>query len=177
VPPTWRRATLLKRRGKRDGLLTRWANRGTASLIVDEPRIWQVDVSVSGFDFYQSTDRARLKLVDQPCEYILAVNRKLKELDSEGIDFDLCICNAGMDPHEDCSTGGLKGITTGGLAYREAQVFSWCQRRSLPLAFVLAGGYMGSIWMRRVPWQETDVARAQSRLRSWQFGRIYIVDT
>jgi acetoin utilization deacetylase AcuC-like enzyme len=116
---------------------------GTASLIADEPRIWQVDVSVSGFDFYQSTDRARLELVDQPFEYIPAVNRKLKALDSEGLDFDLCIYNAGMDPHEDCSTGGLRGITTGELAYREEQVFSWCQRRSLPLAFVLAGGYMG----------------------------------
>jgi acetoin utilization deacetylase AcuC-like enzyme len=66
----------------------------------------------------------------------------LNELDSEGIDFDLCIYNAGMDPHEDCSIGGLVGVTTGELAYREKQVFAWCKRRSLPLAFVLAGGYV-----------------------------------
>jgi acetoin utilization deacetylase AcuC-like enzyme len=115
---------------------------GTASLIAREPRIWQVDVSVNGFDFYRSSDRIRLELVGQPSEYIPAVNRKLNELDSEGIDFDLCIYNAGMDPHEDCSIGGLVGVTTGELAYREKQVFAWCKRRSLPLAFVLAGGYV-----------------------------------
>lgn len=115
---------------------------GTASLIADEPRIWQVDVSVSGFDFYRTSDRIRLDLVGQASEYIPAVNRRLNELDSEGIDFDMCIYNAGMDPHEHCSTGGLSGITREVLAEREKEVFGWCKRRALPLAFVLAGGYV-----------------------------------
>ena len=115
---------------------------GTASLIADEPRIWQVDVSVSAFDGYRTSDRVRLGLVDQASEYMPTVNRALRELDSEGIEFDLCIYNAGMDPHEDCSTGGLSGITRDVLAEREKEVFAWCKRRSLPLAFVLAGGYV-----------------------------------
>jgi acetoin utilization deacetylase AcuC-like enzyme len=115
---------------------------GTASLMADEPRIWQVDVSVSAFDGYRTSDRARLDLVDQASKYMPTINRALSELDREGIEFDLCIYNAGMDPHEDCSTGGLRGITREALAEREKKVFAWCKRRSLPLAFVLAGGYV-----------------------------------
>lgn len=115
---------------------------GTASLIADEPRIWQVDVSVSAFDRYMSSDRIRLDLVHQASEYMPAVNRRLSELDSDGMDFDLCIYNAGMDPHEDCSTGGLSGITREVLANRENNVFAWCRRRALPVAFALAGGYV-----------------------------------
>ncbi|HJQ12999.1 MAG TPA: hypothetical protein VJ840_18350, partial [Gemmatimonadaceae bacterium] len=61
----------------------------------------------------------------------------------KGVQFDLCIYNAGMDPHEDCSTGGLPGITTDVLAEREKIVFDWCAGRKLPIAFVLAGGYAG----------------------------------
>ena len=115
---------------------------GTASLIADEPRIWQVDVSVSAFDRYRSSDRIRLDLVDQAGDYLPTVKRKLHDLDDEGIEFDLCIYNAGMDPHEDCSTGGLSGITRDVLSEREKEIFAWCRRRSLPLAFVLAGGYL-----------------------------------
>jgi len=115
---------------------------GTASLIADEPRIWQVDVSVSAFDRYMSSDRLRLDLVNEAGEYISTIVRRLNELDSEAIDFDLCIYNAGMDPHEGCSIGGLSGITGETLAEREKQVFEWCKRRALPLAFVPAGGYV-----------------------------------
>jgi acetoin utilization deacetylase AcuC-like enzyme len=115
---------------------------GTASLIADEPRIWQVDVSVSPFDFYRKSDRIRLDLVGHASDYMPAVNRALSSLDGEGIDFDLCIYNAGMDPHENCATGGLSGITREVLGQREKEVFAWCRRRSLPIAFVLAGGYL-----------------------------------
>ena len=55
-----------------------------------------------------------------------------------------CAYNAGMDPHEHCPTGGLAGIDAGMLAERERRVFAWCVRRRLPVAFVLAGGYLGS---------------------------------
>jgi acetoin utilization deacetylase AcuC-like enzyme len=115
---------------------------GTASLIADEPSICQADVSVSGFDSYRGSARIRRELVNKADDYLPAINRNLDKLDSEGIDFDLCIYNAGMDPHEDCSTGGLVGITGEILADRETKVFGWCKRRGLPVAFVLAGGYL-----------------------------------
>jgi acetoin utilization deacetylase AcuC-like enzyme len=116
---------------------------GTASLIAGEPQIWQVDVSVNRFDKYRSTDRIQLDLVEEPGEYVTMVQRRLADLDRQGLEFDLCLYNAGMDPCEDCETGGLEGISREVLSRREQAVFEWCKSRKLPVAFVLAGGYVG----------------------------------
>jgi hypothetical protein len=48
-----------------------------------------------------------------------------------------------MDPHERCPIGGLRGVTRDVLAEREQLVFDWRRRAAVPLAFVLAGGYLG----------------------------------
>jgi acetoin utilization deacetylase AcuC-like enzyme len=114
---------------------------GTASMIVDEPRIQQIDVSVDGFDSYPSSEQARLDIVSDGSEYLPTVRQRLA--DAERHDFDLCLYNAGMDPCEECATGGLPGITRQVLADREGMVFKWCANRGLPVAFVLAGGYVG----------------------------------
>jgi len=116
---------------------------GTASLIAAEPRIRQADVSVDGFDHYQGTGQASLVMVEQSVEYLPAVQRVLGEVDWQGQKFDLCLYNAGMDPYEGCPTGGLAGISRQILADRETMVFQWCAGRKLPVAFVLAGGYVG----------------------------------
>jgi acetoin utilization deacetylase AcuC-like enzyme len=55
----------------------------------------------------------------------------------------LVIYNAGMDPFEDCMTGGLAGITFEMLREREQLVFSTFRKQSVPIAFALAGGYVG----------------------------------
>lgn len=114
---------------------------GAASLIAADSRIWQLDVAVSSFDYYKRSDRLRLDVVHEASEYLPTINRQLAALDAEAIDFDLCIYNAGMDPHEACVIGGLDGVTKEILAERESQVFGWCRRRGLPIAFVPAGGY------------------------------------
>lgn len=116
---------------------------GTASLIVDDPRLWQIDVSVNGFDRYPSTDRISLEIVGNGTDYLAKVHEKLEEANRRGLHFDLCLYNAGVDPCEDCSTGGLAAITRGAIAERERMVFEWCTARRLPIAFVLAGGYVG----------------------------------
>jgi acetoin utilization deacetylase AcuC-like enzyme len=116
---------------------------GTASLISAEPRIRQADVSVDCFDHYQGSGQANLAMVEQAAEYLPAVQRVLGEVDRQGQKFDLCLYNAGMDPFEGCPTGGLAGISRQILADRETMVFDWCAGRSLPVAFVLAGGYVG----------------------------------
>ena len=72
------------------------------------------------------------------------VERRSEELDRQGLRFDLCLYNAGMDPFENCPTGGKRGITYEVLANRERMVFGWCRDRHLPVAFVLAGGYVGT---------------------------------
>ncbi|MFZ2239933.1 MAG: hypothetical protein WAV90_10370 [Gordonia amarae] len=109
---------------------------GTASLIADEPRIAQVDVSVSLFDWYDGSIE-----VTQAGDYLDAIHRVLDDIDES---CDLVLYNAGMDPYEGCDIGGLDGITADVLAHREETVFQWCAQRGLPVAFVLAGGYIGS---------------------------------
>ncbi len=116
---------------------------GTAALIQDDPRIWQTDVSVADYDGYPSSERVWLDVVRQGADYLAAVRRALDETDRRGPRFGLCLYNAGMDPHESCPEGGMPGITREVLAARERLVFEWCGSRGLPIAFVLAGGYVG----------------------------------
>ena len=116
---------------------------GTASLIADDPRIRQFDVSVNRYDHYQPSNQSRLVICQSSSEYLNTIRLGLDELDQQGVSFDLCLYNAGMDPSEDCPTGGMAGITPGMLAERERLVFDWCSIRRLPVAFVLAGGYIG----------------------------------
>jgi acetoin utilization deacetylase AcuC-like enzyme len=115
---------------------------GTAALIEDHPRVRQVDVSVSSYDGYSGSERVWLDIVEEGADYLSAVRRGLDEADRHGPRLGLCLYNAGMDPYEGCSTGGKPGITREVLAARERMVFGWCRRRGLPIAFVLAGGYV-----------------------------------
>ena len=117
---------------------------GTASMIVGDSRIRQFDVSVSDFDKYPATEQSQLVIVEASSEYLPAIRRILDDADRRSEQFDLCLYNAGMDPFEDCSIGGLAGITREILAERERLVFEWSAERRLPIAFVVAGGYIGS---------------------------------
>jgi len=116
---------------------------GTASLIAGESRIRQLDVSVSSYDSYSESEQSRLVVVRTGSEYLPTIRRVLDGVDRQGDSFDLCLYNAGMDPCEDCSTGGQTGVTRDILARRERLVFEWCSARRMPIAFVLAGGYIG----------------------------------
>ena len=111
---------------------------GTAALIKDDPRIVQRDVSVDQFDQYEPQDNAHLQVVTQATDWLPAICRHLDEAE----DFDLCLYNAGVDPFEDDEGGGLQGITREHLIKREALVFDWARTRKLPVAFLLAGGYL-----------------------------------
>jgi len=115
---------------------------GTASLIVGDPRIWQIDVPVCDFDAYREGPRAWLRLVVEASEYLGEIERALQDARRAGPRFDLCLYNAGMDPFEECSIGGLDGITREILAARERLVFDWCREAGTAVAFFPAGGYV-----------------------------------
>jgi acetoin utilization deacetylase AcuC-like enzyme len=117
---------------------------GTASLVAEEPRIWQVDIAVSDVDRYESRERARLRIVRDSDDYLDEIERALQDLLGLRPHFDLCLYNAGMDPFEGCNIGGLAGITRDVLVARERLVFDWCREHDLPVAFALAGGYAGA---------------------------------
>jgi acetoin utilization deacetylase AcuC-like enzyme len=116
---------------------------GTHELIHTDKRIWQMDVSVDAFDWYRPLGNSHLEMVDDASRYLPTIERKLTWLESEAPRFDICLYNAGMDPYEGCSIGGMQGVTQKLLRDREAAVFSWCRMRGVPIAFVLAGGYLG----------------------------------
>ncbi len=116
---------------------------GTSRLIAEEPRIRHLDVAVDNYDGYRADPPHTLDLIDDAEKYLPSIRHRLEELGHSAPPFDLCLYNAGMDPFEGCATGGLKGINEQILAEREELVFDWCSTHRLPVAFVLAGGYVG----------------------------------
>lgn len=114
---------------------------GTYSLIADRSGVCQADVAVHSFDAYLPEPPHTLMLVRDAREYLASISAALERLSDTR--YDVCLYNAGMDPFEGCHIGGLTGITYEMLAERERMVFSWCRARGIPVAFVLAGGYIG----------------------------------
>ncbi len=113
---------------------------GTHALVQEERRVWQADAAVSLFDSYPPGVH-HLRMVHEAAQYLPTIRNMLVKVEQArawGED-DLCLYNAGMDPHEDCAIGGLTGITRAVLAEREQLVFAWCRAHHLPVAFVLAG--------------------------------------
>jgi acetoin utilization deacetylase AcuC-like enzyme len=99
-----------------------------------------VDVSVDRFDLYEPGVRTTLDIVTNVADYLPTITRRLR--DAQTRRFGLCLYNAGVDPHEDCPEGALDGITEEHLRAREELVFAWCREQNLPVAFVMAGGYL-----------------------------------
>ena len=62
-------------------------------------------------------------------QYLPVLKSRLEGLASRAPAFDLCIYNAGMDPHQGCPIGGLPGIDGAVLQDREATVFEWCREK------------------------------------------------
>ena len=113
---------------------------GTFSMVGDNEKVLIADVSCNGYDSWKPTsERHFLEIVGDVSDYLNAVKRSLTHL--AGI--DALIYNAGMDPFEDCNTGGRRGITREVLAERERLVAQWCEYTQTPTMFVLAGGYGG----------------------------------
>ena len=113
---------------------------GTFQLVGDNEKVLLADVSCDSYDIWKpNSERHHLKVVNSANEYLDAVKQALKHIDG----VDALIYNAGMDPFEDCMTGGMPGITREVLAERERLVAQWCEDTQTPAMFVLAGGYGG----------------------------------
>jgi len=123
---------------------------GTYKIIKSDRRIWQIDISVCGFDGYTTKDEQHhLHIIRDAADYLDILELELER--AAEIGFDLVIYNAGMDPHEDCGIGGLTGMTSEVIQRREEMVFGWAREQGVPIAFVLAGGYTGyRMWEERL---------------------------
>jgi acetoin utilization deacetylase AcuC-like enzyme len=116
---------------------------GTHSLVAHDPRIWHTDIAVNSFDRYEPDERGSLSILDNARSNLPEITRQFHSLEERAQRFDLCLYNAGMDPYEGCPIGGLPGISREMLKDREELLFTWAHRRAMPIAFVLAGGYIG----------------------------------
>ena len=116
---------------------------GTSELVANHPNIWIVDVAVNAFDRYAPIGHNTLDVVGAARQYLPALRSRLEALPNRAPRFDLCLYNAGMDPHQYCPIGGLAGVDGAVLQDREAIVFEWARQKGLPIAFSLAGGYLG----------------------------------
>jgi acetoin utilization deacetylase AcuC-like enzyme len=120
---------------------------GTHSIVGQHEHIWQIDVSTNRYDLYEPGDHTSLDIVENAVDYLPTIERRLRE--AAGRRLGLCLYNAGMDPHESCPAGALAGITDELLRKRENLVFEWCRERNLPIAFVMAGGYVSTPYMKK----------------------------
>jgi acetoin utilization deacetylase AcuC-like enzyme len=71
--------------------------------------------------------------------YLQRLSEALSRVDAFG-PYDLAIYLAGADPYEGDRLGNLK-LTQQGLSMRDHLVFEWLERRSVPVAVAMAGGY------------------------------------
>jgi acetoin utilization deacetylase AcuC-like enzyme len=114
---------------------------GTFDILGANPLIRIGDVSTIGYDVWRSgEERHKLEITTDPDTYLDVVAEMLEHIGS----VDLLLLNAGMDPAEGGSTGSTRGFTSELLKQRELLVAEWCERTNTPVAFVLAGGYVGS---------------------------------
>ena len=114
---------------------------GTFDILGDDPAIRIGDVSTSSFDSWRSgQERHQLEITTDPETYLGVVAEMLEHIGR----VDLLIFNAGMDPAQGGGAGSTRGFTSELLEQRELLVAEWCERTNTPVAFVLAGGYVGS---------------------------------
>jgi acetoin utilization deacetylase AcuC-like enzyme len=114
---------------------------GTFDIVGDNPAVRIGDVSTSSFDSWRSgQERHKLEITTDPGAYLDVVAEMFEHIGT----VDLLLLNAGMDPAEGGSAGSTRGFTSELLEARERLVAEWRERTNTPVAFVLAGGYVGS---------------------------------
>jgi acetoin utilization deacetylase AcuC-like enzyme len=122
------------------------------------------------FPFRKETSDLDIALADgcDDGDYLAALDLALLEL-SNRFDPALVIYLAGADPFAGDRLGRLK-LSANGLESRDRRVFDWCFDRSIPVAFVMAGGYGRQI-EKTVQIQLTTYSVALSYWQRWQLQR------
>ena len=115
---------------------------GTAAILAQDDSVFTLSLhGARNYPFCKAVSDLDVALPDDIADsaYLSALQQALTEL-FERFSPQLMIYLAGADPHEGDRLGRLK-LTLAGLAARDRMVLSAAQRRGVPVAITMAGGY------------------------------------
>jgi len=147
------------------------AGDGTFRLAGDEPAIALFDIAASRWVDAPRTDRIEYHVVNDAEEYRAALDRLPAFLDR--VQPGLVQYQAGMDPFENDSVGGITGVTEAFLEARDRFVIEAVRSRGIPLVVNLAGGYVRGVSERlhvttiraMAEWKRREAARGDPATR------------
>lgn len=119
---------------------------GTASILANRPECFTFSIhGARNYPFDKEASDLDVELPDGTGDdtYLTALQAALGVVFARGRP-DLVIYLAGADPYEDDRLGRLK-LSKQGLAERDQLVFDKVQKRGLPIALAMAGGYARQI--------------------------------
>lgn len=114
---------------------------GTARLLAGDSTIFTFSIhGQKNFPFKKEESDLDVGLPDgtEDEQYLASLRTALTEM--ERIAADICIFQSGADPFSEDKLGRLS-LTMEGLKRRDEMVFDWCDRRGLPVAVTMGGGY------------------------------------
>lgn len=141
---------------------------GTAHIFQCDETVFTLSLhGEKNFPFCKEASDLDIALTDgcSDSDYLGALDLALLELTNR-FDPALVIYLAGADPFVGDRLGRLK-LSADGLEARDRRVFEWCFGRSIPVAFVMAGGYGRQI-EETVQIQLTTYRVALSYWQRWQ---------
>lgn len=115
---------------------------GTHSIFADESRVYTFSMhGRRNYPFHKVAGSLDIALEDGTAdgEYLERLADALPRV-IRGSEPDLVVYLAGVDPHEGDRLGRL-GLTSSGLARRDAMVLQACREVGIPVAITVAGGY------------------------------------
>ncbi|TWU60617.1 Acetoin utilization protein AcuC [Rubripirellula tenax] len=119
---------------------------GTAQILAGDSTAFTLSIhGVRNFPLRKTASDLDVPLPDgtNDVTYLRELESALDVVSRNG-PFDLAIYLAGADPYEHDRLGRLK-LTKHGLVQRDLAVIRWCQKRGIPLAIAMAGGYASTI--------------------------------
>lgn len=115
---------------------------GTASILARDESVFTLSLHAeNNFPFSKECSDLDVALADGTgdADYLHALREAMSEMFAR-FDPDLIIYLAGADPHEGDRLGRLK-LSMNGLAARDRMVLGEANRRGIPVAVTMAGGY------------------------------------
>ncbi|WP_341236401.1 histone deacetylase [uncultured Limnobacter sp.] len=115
---------------------------GTAEILRNDPSVFTFSMhGEKNYPFQKEKSDLDIELPDGTgdAEYLTLLDKSLSRIE-QGFTPDLVLYVAGLDVHQADRLGKL-ALSDDGIEQRDRMVLQWAQKRKLPVAAVMAGGY------------------------------------